>query len=125
MPVEFLNRLSEEQIIDLINYVNSKNEFASSVKQIQVFRELDRCDEFGNQEILVNAWNGNFHVGMYIVQDFCIREPFNKKINEMQLREYLTSIFGEEYLNALRDFYAIKAEKEIERIKSTLGIGRS
>ena len=125
MPLEFINRLNEAQIIDLINYVNSKDKFFNSVGQVQIFREPDRCDEFGNQEILVNAWNGNFHVGMYRVQDFCIHESFNKEINEKQLREYLTTIFGEEYLEALRNYYVVQAEKEIESIRNKLGTGRS
>ena len=37
----------------------------------------------------------------------------------------MATLFGEEYLNSLREYYDIKADKEIERIKSTLGEGRS
>jgi len=125
MSLEFLNRLSEEQIIDLINYVNNKDEFVHFVKQVQIFREPDRCDEFGNQAYLVNVWDDNFHIGMYSVQDFIIRDVFEKADLKDKLREYMTSIFGEEYLNALRNFYVLEADKEIERIKSALGEGRS
>lgn len=124
MQLEFLNRLNEAQIIDLLNYIN-KGVSNHTVKQIQVFREPDRCDEFGNQQILINAWDDNFHIGMYTAQDFTMKEVFDIMIFEKEIREYMTSIFGEEYLNGLREYYAIQAEKEIERIKSTLGVGRS
>lgn len=62
---------------------------------------------------------------MYSVQDFIIRDVFEKVDLKDKLREYMTSIFGEEYLNALRNFYVLEADKEIERIKSALGEGRS
>jgi len=62
---------------------------------------------------------------MYSIQDFTMREHFSSNVPNTRLREYLASIFGEEYLNALIEFYNIKAYKEIERIKSTLGVGRS
>lgn len=126
MQLEFLNRLNKEQIIELINYINSKEEYAHITKEVQILAEPDRCDEFGNQEILVNAWNGPFHVGTYQIQDYVIKNMFcGCKDSIKELREYLASIFGEEYLNGLREYYAIQAEKEIERIKSTLGVGRS
>ena len=124
MPLEFLNNLNDEQIIDLINYI-LKDKSNRKAKQAQVFREPDRCDEFGNQAYLVNVWDDNFHIGMYSVQDFTIRDVFGRDNCKKKLREYMATIFGEEYLNSLREYYAIKADKEIERIKSTLGEGRS
>lgn len=125
MPLQFLNKLNEAQIIDLINYINSNNEYAHNAKQVQIFAEPERCDEFGNQEIFVNAWDDNFYVGMYSIQDFNMMKVYPEKNNSSELREYMASIFGEEYLNALRNYFALEAEKEIERIKSTLGMGRS
>lgn len=124
MPLEFLNNLNDEQIVDLINYI-LKSTSNHKAKQVQVFREPDRCDEFGNQAYLVNVWDDNFHIGMYSVQDFIIRDIFEKVDLKDKLREYMAFIFGEEYLNALRNFYLLEADKEIERIKSTLGEGRS
>lgn len=62
---------------------------------------------------------------MYSIQDFTMREHFSPNVPDARLRDYIASIFGEEYLNALMEFYNIKAYKEIERIKSTLGAGRS
>jgi len=124
MPLEFLNNLNDGQIIDLINYI-LKSTSNHKAKQVQVFREPDRCDEFGNQAYLVNVWDDNFHIGMYSIQDFTMRENFSSNVPNTRLREYLASIFGEEYLNALRNFYVLEADKEIERIKSALGEGRS
>ena len=124
MPLEFLNNLNDGQIVDLINYI-LKSTSNHEAKQVQVFREPDRCDEFGNQAYLVNVWDDNFHIGMYSVQDFIIRDIFEKVDLKDKLREYMASIFGEEYLNALRNFYLLEADKEIERIKSALGEGRS
>lgn len=124
MPLEFINQFDDNQIIELINYIYEET-LTHKVNRVQVFREPDRCDEFGNQSILVNAWDDVFHIGMYSIQDFTMREHFSSNVPNTRLREYLASIFGEEYLNALSEFYAIKAEKEIERIKSVLGIGRS
>lgn len=127
MQLEFLNRLNEVQIIDLINYVNSKTEECyHHTEEVQILAEPDRRDEFGRQEILVNAWSGAFHVGTYQIQDYIIKNIFcGCKSNYKALREYMTSIFGEEYLNGLREYYTMEAEKEIERIKSTLGVSRS
>ena len=95
------------------------------VKQVQVFREQNRRDGDNNQEILVNAWDNDFHIGVFSIQDFTIRDVFGKDNCKKKLREYMASIFGEAYLNCLREYYAIKADREIERIKSTLGEGRS
>lgn len=124
MPLKFLNQLTESQIIDLLNYVYEKTP-NHRINQVQLYTEPDRSDEFGNQQILVDAWNDGFHVGMYYIQDFDMREYFSKKTPKFRLREYLAFIFGEEYLNGLREYYAMEAEKEIERIQSSLGKGRS
>lgn len=77
--------------------------------------------------MFINAWNDNRHIGCYRIQDFQILKLVYCKWEECNdaLREYLTSVFGEEYLETLRNYYAIQAEKEINRIKSTLGVGRS
>ena len=124
MLLTFLNQLDDNQIIDLLNYIYEETSI-HKVKQVQVFREQNRRDGDNNQEILVNAWDNDFHIGVFSIQDFTIRDVFGKDNCKKKLREYMASIFGEEYLNALREFYAIKAYKEIERIKSTLGEGRS
>lgn len=129
MPLEFINRLNEEQLIALINYGNKKrhSEYFVEVTSAKILAEPYRCDEFGNQEVYINAWNGNHHIGSYLIQDFQMFEIMNVNIepHNNELREYLASIFGEEYLNALRNYYLLEAEKEIERIKSNLGKGRS
>lgn len=124
MQLEFLNQLTESQIIDLLNYIYDSPS-THTVQQVQIFAESDRCDKEGNQQILVNAWDNSFHVGMYLIQDFNILEPFNKENKEKKLREYMASIFGAEYLNGLRNYYAIQAEKEIARIQNALGKSRS
>ena len=109
MLLTFLNQLDDNQIIDLLNYIYEQN----------------RRDGDNNQEILVNAWDNDFHIGVFSIQDFTIRDVFGKDNCKKKLREYMASIFGEAYLNCLREYYAIKADREIERIKSTLGEGRS
>lgn len=124
MQLQFLNLLSEEQIKELINYVNSEDEYAHTTRKIRVLCEPDRQDENGYQEILVNAWDDNFHIGNYFIQDFNIKESFSL-VDVSKLRIFMASIFGEEYLEALRGYFAMEAEKEIARIKSTLGVGRS
>lgn len=125
MQLNFLNNLNEEQIIALINYINSEEEYIPITKQVQIFGEPDRCDENNNQEILVDAWNNNFHIGTYAIQDFNMVNIHTKKYSSKRLMEYMTSIFGDAYLEGLREYYAILAENEITRIKSTLGVGRS
>ena len=124
MPLKFLNQFDDNQILDLLNYVYEETS-THKVKQVQVFREPDRKDEFGDQVYLVSAWDDGSHIGMYSIQDFTMREHFSPNVPDARLRDYIASIFGEEYLNALMEFYNIKAYKEIERIKSTLGAGRS
>lgn len=129
MLLQFINRLNEEQIIELINYKNKKRdpEYFVEATSTKILSEPDRCDEYGNQEILVNAWNGNRLIGVYKIQDFKLCQLVYSKweIRNDELREYLAFIFGEEYLNGLREYYAMEAEKEIERIQSSLGKGRS
>ncbi len=124
MPLKFLNQFDDNQILDLLNYVYEETS-THKVKQVQVFREPDRKDEFGDQVYLVSAWDDGYHIGMYSIQDFTMRKHFSPNVPDARLRDYIASIFGEEYLNALMEFYNIKAYKEIERIKSTLGAGRS
>ena len=124
MPLKFLNQFDDNQIIVLLNYVYEETP-TQKVNQVQVFREPKRYDEFGNQVYIVSAWNDGSHVGMYSIQDFTIKEHFSPNVPDARLRDYIASIFEEEYLNALREYYAIKADREIERIKSTLGEGRS
>lgn len=129
MPLQFINRLNEEQIIELINYGNKKRdpEYFIAATFAKILNEPDRCDEYGNQEILVNAWNGNRLIGVYKIQDFKLCQLVYSKweIRNDELREYLASIFGAEYLNGLRNYYAIQAEKEVSRIQNALGKGRS
>lgn len=133
MPLQFLNQLNESDLITLINYVmekklinNNKNLFyLKRAEKLKLFNEPDRCDLEANQEISAHAWNGNYHLGSFNIQDFKMIEYLTGTDFSTELREYMASIFGEDYLNALREFYAIEAEKEIERIKSTLGMGRS
>ena len=59
MPLKFLNQFDDNQIIELINYIYEET-LTHKVNRVQVFREPDRCDEFGNQSILVNAWDDVF-----------------------------------------------------------------
>lgn len=131
MPLQFINRLNEEQIIELINYGNKKRdpEYFIEATFAKILNEPDRCDEYGNQEILVNAWNGNRLIGVYKIQDFKLCQLVYSKweIRNDELREYLASIFDEdeEYLNGLREYYVMEAEKEIARIQNALGKSRS
>lgn len=124
MSLKFLNQLTESQIIDLLNYTY-KGTTEHIINHAQISNEPDRCDAEGNQQILVNAWDNGFHVGMYTIQDFTMNVFFSSDIPVQKLREYLTSIFGEGYLNGLREYYAMEAEKEIEKIQNALGKGRS
>lgn len=124
MSLKFLNQLTESQIIDLLNYTY-KGTTEHIINHVQISNEPDRCDAEGNQQVLVNAWDNGFHVGMYTIQDFTMNVFFSSDIPVQKLREYLTSIFGEEYLNGLREYYAMEAEKEIEKIQNALGKGRS
>lgn len=118
MPVEFVNRLSQGQIIDLINF--SCYRPFPTVNRVTVSNKLDETS--GRQYLKVNAWTSSKVVGTFFIDDFtlhCFSNGTNGYHNE-ELRDYMASIFGREYIEALRLYY----DREIERLENQLGISR-
>lgn len=128
MQIEFLNRLNESQLTDLINYVLEKkatkdgNTLAKKVEDIGILNEADRCDSEGNQEIMVNAWNGSLHIGGYFINDYEMRDSFREFASYSdELREYMVSVFGTKYLEGLKNYYRLLASKEEDRLRPFIG----
>lgn len=129
MNLEFSNQLSNGQIVELINYVLTKGSTIDAehpAKQVGICNEPNRCDELGNQELYVTAWDGNFYVGSFFIQDFTMKEskPWKKVSYDSEMREFMTSIFGEAYIEKLKEYYDILAMNEYERLRKILGVGR-
>lgn len=124
MRLEFLNQLDESQIIDLINYVLPKkeekegNNLTKKAQTINIFNEPNRRDEKGNQQILVGVWNGCFHVGSYFINDYNMNDSYNNSVYSTELREYMVSIFGDDYLQGLEKYYHCLASEECERLRN-------
>lgn len=129
----FLEQLNKSQLMDLINYVinkkaNNIGENKSNVKRVEYIEVRPFLDN-GDTGLSISAWEKDAYIGCFIIKDYKMKRVFTNIVTNEdfsdELREYLTSIFGEEYLNGLREYYAIEAEKEIARIQNALGKGRS
>lgn len=133
MDLEFLNQLNENDYINLLNYVHMRKEQQKETpstvvptSRVELYNSFDRRDEFGNQEVFAIAWNANYHIGNYTIKDFSMTNcaTFSQENFDKELREYMTSIFGEEYLTALKNYYVKLGEDEAKRISDLMGVQR-
>lgn len=118
MPLEFINRLSKDQLIDLINF--SCYRPFPTVDRVTSSNIIDETS--GRQYLKVTAWKSNHPICTFYIDDFEIK-GFSNGLSGYyndELREYLASIFENEYIEALRLYY----DREIERLKNQLGISR-
>lgn len=129
----FLEQLNKSQLMDLINYVinkkaNNIEENQPDIKRVEYIEVRSFLDN-GDTGLSISAWDKSAYLGCFIIKDYKMKRVFTNIVTNEdfsdELREYLTSIFGEEYLNGLRGYYAVETEKEIARIQSSLGKGRS
>lgn len=124
MQLMFLSKLDKKQIIDLINYVNMRSDKNyREVVDVHIYNEPERRDEFNNEQIYVETMSKYGYINAYLIQDFIMTTAFDgskSKHYDAYLREYLTRVFGDAYLESLKLYYAYLLKQEISRLKGTV-----
>lgn len=125
MDLEFLDKLTEEEIIELIYYcISCKKEFTElkevKINNITLWNETDRRDINGNRYVIIHSL-----VGKYKANDFYMssENDINPHLNidfSSQLREFMTRKFGERYIKAFYDMQVQEAKIESERLTDYL-----
>lgn len=137
-PLQFLNKLSKEEIKELINMsiasVNDQiadQEFHTRyVDYVSILNEFDRVDKNGNQYMLVTTMSqGNFIGSPYEISDFhmaalnYINSHLTKDFSNV-LKVFMTKKFGIEYIQALHDLRVQEADEEFLKLSQYLGTTR-
>lgn len=141
--LQFLNQLSEGEILALINRcVLSENQEIETaelkehyVNCVSFYDEFDRRDEKGNQYIYVTTMtheiDGMSRIGMsYEISDYSMRSlnfvnPHLSKDYSHILKAFMTQKFGKDYIQALYDMKVQEAMQEYQELEQYLSFGRN
>lgn len=135
MNLEFLPQLTEEEMIELINFCmiqrDSKREVKTSPRElidhIKIFGEQDRRDLNGNQYFYVQTAHGILVLSCYKISDFHMTTDdygfytkYPSVCYDEALRIFMTKRFGESYIKALYQKQVKAANKEVETLSQYL-----
>lgn len=132
MVMKYFNQLSEEEIVELINFcirlrnqtkVENDSQKEMEIDSVSVLNENDRVDELGNRyaRVLTAGREGSLILSCYRVTDFSMKTDDIGISNidySGELNKFMFKKFGEDYL---RDFYNQRMNQlnqEIEEICS-------
>lgn len=138
MELDFITRLEEQDLIELINFcIKKQNEkyqevgFAKwicLIDNIVVYNEINRKDVEGNCYFWICTFNGARVLDNYRIKDFEMMVDNiglygrNIAIDYTQyMREFMAKHFGKEYIQALFQYQTKQAEKEMQRLLDVLG----
>lgn len=138
MNLQFLNQLSEEEILILINLcIASINEQIKEpeletryVDYISIYSGEDSRDMNGNQYAYVTTGsNGNYIGSPYEISDFNMTavnhvNPHLSKDFSNVLKEFMTKRFGMPYIQALHDLRVQEADAESKELSQYLGVSK-
>lgn len=126
MNLNFITELTNEEWVALINFCaqhHSKKEEKTSPRTVtwaQVFDEVDRKDLKGNRYTLISTGDGAVSLNFYRVTDFCMSTEdvgmfgaYPPVVLNEELRIFLTTRFGENYLKALEQYHQKEMEEEL------------
>lgn len=126
MDLKFITELEKEEWIALINFCTQhhcKQKGKSApcpITWVNVMDEEDRKDLKGNRYALVSTGDGALHLDVYRANDFCLSTEevgsfggFPPIILNEELRIFLTTRFGSEYLEALRQYHTNEMDEEL------------
>lgn len=126
MDLNFITKLEKEEWIALINFCtqhHSKKKEKSApcpITWVNVMDEEDRKDLKGNRYALISTGDGALHLDVYRANDFCLSTEdvgsfggFPSIILNEELRIFLTTRFGPEYLEALKSYHIKEMDSEL------------
>lgn len=117
MFLEFVNRLRQEKIIDLINF--SVYNSSPTIDRVKIEGLWGKYVDPLENCIKVIALKENHVVNTFFINNFELHMYQGGYYND-KLREYLASIFEEEYIEALRYYY----DEQIKMLQNKLGKSR-
>lgn len=131
----FLNRLSDEDIIDLLNRcidkINSENDKNGIPRQepyvdtVNISSEPDRRDINGARYMYVESMSGLLYNPTVVIYDFAMESLGNNARDFSDvLKRFMTETFGEEYLEMLKEKRRTDAQLEVNELKQYLPRGR-
>lgn len=129
MDLEFLNKLTEEEIIELIYYcISSKKDFEElkgvKINKVTLWNEVDRKDINGNRYVIIHSLVGSFKANDFYMSSENMVNPHLNTDFSSQLREFMTRKIGERYIKAFYDMQMQEAKIESERLTDYLNNAR-
>lgn len=126
MNLKFINTLTDEQWIALINFSMQQHckkkqmNLPRKVTWVNRHQEADRKDKNGNQYILLETGDGIHILDTYRANDFglCTQNAgfygeYPPIILDQELRIFLTIYFKNEYLKALAHYLQSQMDQEL------------
>ena len=132
MEIKYLDKLSERELKELLNYVEyDENNVINSVKITEATGNKFYFQD-GNYYMFCMAYSVDgrsaFFRGEFEISDFTVSHwnGYDKMINEQnnfndRFREYMAFKFGETYLDDLMKYYISVAQKEQQKLKRVIG----
>ncbi len=137
MDFEFINELTEEEWISLINfsaqhYRKKKGLETSRIATwVQIAKETDRKDLNGDRYALISSGDGIHVLDNYKVNDFCLCTQnvglygnYPPSRLDQELRIFLTTRFGRDYLKGLANYLQKKADEEISMLSEYVSLAK-
>lgn len=133
MDLNFLDKLTKEEIVILINccidYINALEETKIIIKEphierVVLWNEVDRRDIYGNRYIQIKTSNGDYIANDFYMSSTNVVNPHLNVDLSAPLRVFMTKRFGERYIKALFNMRVGEAEVESERLSEYLNNGR-
>lgn len=126
MDLKFINELTDEEWIALINFstqhYRKKNEMKlpRAATWVKVSKEPDRKDLNGDRYALISSGDGIRILDSYRANDFCFSThnvglygEYPPTVLDQELRIFLATRFGENYLKELASYFQKKADEEL------------
>ncbi len=136
MDLNFITQLKEEEWISLINfstqhYSKKENKLPPHpVTWVNVLQENERRDIKGNRYSLVTTGDGIHILSSYRVNDFSMATEdagafgiYPKISFDEELRIFLTSRFGKDYLKALEAYHQTNISEELSLLSQYVSLG--
>lgn len=129
MNLNFINELTDEEWIALINFSTQQHCKKAKiippkpVTWIKKYQEEDRRDLKGNQYTLIDTGDKMHILDTYRANDFCLCTQnaglygtYPPTILDYELRIFLTTRFKEEYLKSLARYLQSQMDEELARL---------
>ena len=142
MELKFLSQLTQEEIVELVNYCSTSfveeygKDYNVSFLPLVDRVEIETCiDEFYTPYMLVKSYLGNLHFNDYIITDYSIKavvKEIYKREEIIPLEKYLIRFlslrFKKDYIDTLYEFRLLQLEMEITelfQLESELSRGKT